>query len=190
MLDATHIPLNPPHTRLTPPHIPLIFILYRADLEAQLAAMESKVLQGEAQGGLSELARRQEQVLRSQQQQLQRQRSKDAAKLRQIADMEEAALMAQGKYSSLQACSCCPLACLHTTCGLLAIEQTWKASNDNMKDNGPLVHGKYPCLQALVLLPFGLVCQPLFCPFTDLDGSPFMYATGFEWLPAQRELRV
>ncbi|DBA69276.1 hypothetical protein WJX79_007614 [Trebouxia sp. C0005] len=74
----------------------------KADLEAQLAAMESKVLQGEAQGGLSELARRQEEVLRSQQQQLQRQRSKDAAKLRQIADMEEAALMAQGKYSSLQ----------------------------------------------------------------------------------------
>ncbi|KAA6421900.1 MAG: kinesin KIF3B [Trebouxia sp. A1-2] len=32
----------------------------KADLEAQLAAMESKVLQGEAQGGLSELARRQE----------------------------------------------------------------------------------------------------------------------------------
>jgi len=85
-------------------------------LEAQLAAMESKVLQGEAQGGLSELARRQEEVLRSQQQQLQRQRSKDAAKLRQIADMEEAALMAQGKYSSLQACSCCPLARLHTAC--------------------------------------------------------------------------
>jgi len=78
--------------------------------------MESKVLQGEAQGGLSELARRQEEVLRSQQQQLQRQRSKDAAKLRQIADMEEAALMAQGKYSSLQACSCCPLARLHTAC--------------------------------------------------------------------------
>lgn len=65
--------------------------------------MESKVLQGEAQGGLSVLARRQEEVLRSQQQLLQRQRSKDAAKLRQIADMEEAALMAQDKYSSLQA---------------------------------------------------------------------------------------
>ncbi len=74
--------------------------------------MESKVLQGEAQGGLSELARRQEEVLRSQQQQLQRQRSKDAAKLRQIADMEEAALMAQGKYSSLQARACCLLALL------------------------------------------------------------------------------
>lgn len=65
--------------------------------------MESKVLQGEAQGGLSVVARRQEEVLRSQQEQLQRQRSKDAAKLRQIADMEEAALMAHGKYSSLQA---------------------------------------------------------------------------------------
>lgn len=65
--------------------------------------MESKVLQGEAQGGLSVLARRQEEVLRSQQQLLQRQRSKDAAKLRQIADLEEAALMAQDKYSSLQA---------------------------------------------------------------------------------------
>ena len=74
--------------------------------------MESKVLQGEAQGGLSELARRQEEVLRSQQQQLQRQRSKDAVKLRQIADMEEAALMAQGKYSSLQARACCLLALL------------------------------------------------------------------------------
>ena len=75
----------------------------RGELETQLAAMESKVLQGEAQGGLSALARRQEEVLRSQQQQLKQQRSKDAAKLRQIADMEEAALMAQGKYSSLQA---------------------------------------------------------------------------------------
>ncbi|KAL3155594.1 Envelope glycoprotein gp160 [Trebouxia sp. C0009 RCD-2024] len=75
----------------------------KGELEAQLAAMESKVLQGEAQGGLSVLARRQEEVLRSQQQLLQRQRSKDAAKLRQIADMEEAALMAQDKYSSLQA---------------------------------------------------------------------------------------
>ena len=76
---------------------------YRAALEAQLAAMESKVLQGQAQGGLSALARRQEEALRHQQQQLQQQRSKDAAKLRQIANMEEAALMAQGKYSSLQA---------------------------------------------------------------------------------------
>ena len=107
------MPLIPPDIQFISP---LIFILHRADLEAQLAAMESKVLQGEAQGGLSELARRQEEVLRSQQQQLQQQRSKDAAKLRQIADMEEAALMAQGKYSSLQACSCCPLACLHTAC--------------------------------------------------------------------------
>ena len=78
----------------------------RGELEAQLAAMESKVLQGEAQGGLSALARRQEEVLRSQQQQLKQQRSRDAAKLRQIADMEEAALMAQGKYSSLQAMLC------------------------------------------------------------------------------------
>lgn len=75
----------------------------RGELEAQLTAMESKVLQGEAQGGLSVLARRQEEVLRSQQEQLKKQRSRDAAKLRQIADMEEAALMAQGKYSSLQA---------------------------------------------------------------------------------------
>lgn len=81
----------------------------RGELEAQLAAMESKVLQGEAQGGLSALAARQEEVLRSQQQQLKQQRSADAAKLRQIADMEEAALMAQGKYSSLQA-----LLCAHT----------------------------------------------------------------------------
>ena len=106
------MPLTLPHIPLTPPHIPFIFILHRADLEAQLAAMESKVLQGEAQGGLSELVRRQEEVLRRQQQQLQRQRSKDAAKLRQIADMEEAALMAQGKYSSLQARSRCLLALL------------------------------------------------------------------------------
>ena len=68
--------------------------------------MESKVLQGEAQGGLSALAARQEEVLRSRQQQLKQQRSADAAKLRQIADMEEAALMAQGKYSSLQARLC------------------------------------------------------------------------------------
>ncbi len=78
--------------------------------------MESKVLQGEAQGGLSVLARRQEEVLRSQQQQLQRQRSKDAAKLRQIADMEEAALMAHGKYSSLQASTCHPGSSLSTHC--------------------------------------------------------------------------
>ena len=84
----------------------------RGELEAQLAAMESKVLQGEAQGGLSALARHQEEVLRSQQQQLKQQRSRDAAKLRQIADMEEAALMAQGKYSSLQAMLCAlPLLC-------------------------------------------------------------------------------
>ena len=65
--------------------------------------MESKVLQGEAQGGLSAVARRQEEVLRSQQEQLQRQRSKEGAKLRQIADMEEAACMAQGKSLPLQA---------------------------------------------------------------------------------------
>ena len=65
--------------------------------------MEGKVLQGEAQGGLTALARHQEELLREQQQQLQQQRSRQGAKLRQIADMEEAALMAQGKYSSLQA---------------------------------------------------------------------------------------
>jgi len=171
-------------------------------LEAQLAAMESKVLQGEAQGGLSELARRQEEVLRSQQQQLQRQRSKDAAKLRQIADMEEAALMAQGKYSSLQARACCLLALLlpfdlpthslllpfglpthplllpfgmpaHSMllakrslraakgCNRQCIQNLWpfchqadlEANADDMKDNVPMAHGKYSCLQALVLLP-------------------------------------
>lgn len=75
--------------------------------------MQSKVLQGEAQGGLSALARRQEEVLRSQQQQLQQQRSQDAAKLRRIVDMEEAALMAQGKYSSLQARACYALLSCH-----------------------------------------------------------------------------
>ena len=69
------------------------------------------MLQGEAQGGFSALARRQEEVLCKQQQQLKQQRSRDAAKLRQIADMEEAALMAQGIYSSLQAILYCYCPC-------------------------------------------------------------------------------
>ena len=38
--------------------------------------MESKLLQGEAQGGLQAMARRQEDLLKAQQQQLQQQRDK------------------------------------------------------------------------------------------------------------------
>lgn len=48
----------------------------RAALEAQLAGMESKLLQGEAQGGLHVLARRQEDLLHAQQQELQQRRNK------------------------------------------------------------------------------------------------------------------
>ena len=48
----------------------------RAALEAQLAGMQSKLLQGEAQGGLHVLARRQEDLLRAQQQELQQRRDK------------------------------------------------------------------------------------------------------------------
>ena len=48
----------------------------RAALEAQLAGMESKLLQGEAQGGLHVLARRQEDLLHAQQQELQQRRDK------------------------------------------------------------------------------------------------------------------
>lgn len=52
----------------------------RAALEAQLAGMESKLLQGEAHGGLHALARQQEDLLRAQQLELQQRRDKVCGK--------------------------------------------------------------------------------------------------------------
>ncbi|GMH45965.1 hypothetical protein BSKO_13929 [Bryopsis sp. KO-2023] len=71
-------------------------------LREKLIAMQDKVLMGEAKGGLLGVAQEKEAELKAKKEVLEKRRREEALKAQKIADMEEAHLAAEGKYSSLQ----------------------------------------------------------------------------------------
>ncbi|GLI58618.1 hypothetical protein VaNZ11_000353 [Volvox africanus] len=73
----------------------------RAEKEAlakKLKAMESKILKGDAAGGLAEVTKKKEEELRKKEQELERRRKDEEARRQKIAAMEEAQLAAEEKY--------------------------------------------------------------------------------------------
>ncbi|EFJ51094.1 kinesin-like protein [Volvox carteri f. nagariensis] len=73
----------------------------RAEKEAlakKLKAMESKILKGDAAGGLAEVTKKKEEELKKKEQELERRRREEDERRQKIAAMEEAQLAAEEKY--------------------------------------------------------------------------------------------
>eukprot|EP00803_Ostreobium_quekettii_P010000 evm.model.scf_2563.1 EVM.evm.TU.scf_2563.1 scf_2563:6943-10036(-) len=68
----------------------------------KLKAMESKILRGEAKGGLLEVAQQKEEDLKSKEELLRKRRLEESEKMQRIAELEEANMDAEGKYNGLQ----------------------------------------------------------------------------------------
>ncbi|GFH06490.1 kinesin-like protein [Haematococcus lacustris] len=75
--------------------------LEKEALAKKLKAMESKILKGEARGGLVEVTRKKEAELRKREEELDKRRRKEEEEARKISEMEEAQLAQEGKFSSL-----------------------------------------------------------------------------------------